>query len=175
MLRQIRKGDPTDILLMLVMFFFLAVSLTVVLYANQTVQNLISTTALNESTAYETIDASFSHINQFVAQRGFTLMFGILIIGILVSSFLVRVHPIFIFIYILTLGSSIFVGIYLANAYATIVANPQLAALASNFEMMTFFMRNVTKILLAVGALSMIVIFGKIAGGGQGARDGGDI
>jgi hypothetical protein len=165
MLNSRRKGDPTDIVLFLVIIFFLAISLAVSLFANNTIQNLISTTALNSSEAYSSINSSFSDINRFVAQRGFTLMFGILIIGIIVSSFMVRVHPVFIFIYIITLAVAIFVAIYLANAYAMIVANPQLAELAENFGMMTFFMRNITKILLATGALSMIIIFGKIGGG----------
>jgi hypothetical protein len=172
MLRSLtKKSDPTDILLFLVIVFFLAISLSVTLFANQKIQNLISSTALNESTAYSQINESFSSINQFVAQRAFTLFFGILIIGILVSSFLVRVHPVFIFIYIITLGVTIFVSIYLANAYALMVSNSQLAEISANFAMMTWIMQNVTRILLAVGALSMIIIFGKIGGGTSGQSD----
>jgi len=79
----------------------------------------------------------------------------------LVSSFLVRVHLIFIFIYIITLLCSILTSVYLANAYAMVVANGQLAALASNFATITWMMEHITKILLAVGAMSMIIIFGK--------------
>lgn len=162
-----KKGDASDMLLLLVMVFFLVISLVVALFANGKIQEIISTTALNESAAYSQINSSFNQINTFGVQRGFTLFFGILIIGILVSSFLVRVHPVFIFIYILTLGIAIFVSIYLANAYELVVSNASFAAIASNYKVMTFIMQHVAKILLAVGALSMIIIFGKVGGGTQ--------
>ena len=160
-----KKGDPTDIFLFLVIFFFIAISFVVVIFANTKVHEIISTTALNQSDAYASIDASFTNINDFVIQRGFTLFFAILIIGILVSSFLVRVHPIFIFIYIITLLCSILTSVYLANAFAMVVANGQLASISDKFGTITFMMKHVTKILLAVGAMSMIIIFGKIGGG----------
>jgi hypothetical protein len=166
-----KKGDPTDILLFLVIVFFLAISLSVVLFANTKIHEMISTTVLNSTEAYDSINTSFGNINDFVAQRGFTLFFGILIIGIIVSSFLIRVHPVFIFIYIITLGVTILTSVYLANAYAMIVANPQLLAIAEKYSMMTFVMRNIAKILLGVGAISIIIIFGKIGGGDVSGRD----
>jgi len=166
MLRKLqKKGDPTDIFLFLVIIFFIAISFVVVIFTNTKIHEMISTTALNESDAYASIDASFTNINDFVIQRGFTLFFAVLIIGILVSSFLVRVHPIFIFIYIITLLASILTSVYLANAYAMVVSNGQLALLADKFGTITWVMKHITKILLAVGAMSMIIIFGKIGGG----------
>jgi len=164
MLRK-RKGDPTDILLFLIIVFFIAISLVVTLYANSKIAEIIDTTVLNESEAYSSIHDSFKTINEYTAQRAFTLFFGILIIGIIVSSFLVRVHPVFIFIYIIVLGVTILTSVYLANSYAMMVANEQLATIAENYSMMTFIMQNIVKILLGVGALSMIIIFGKIGGG----------
>ena len=160
-----KKGDPTDIFLFLVIMFFIAISFVVAIFTNSKIHEIIATTALNESDAFASIDASFTNINSFVVQRGFTLFFAVLIIGILVSSFLVRVHPIFIFIYIITLIASILTSVYLANAYAMVVANGQFAALSSNFATITWMMQHITKILLAVGAMSMIIIFGKIGGG----------
>jgi hypothetical protein len=168
-----RKGDPTDFILVLVILFFLAVSIVVALYANGVISNLITTTALNQSSAYSSINESFTQINQFTVQRTFTIMFGLLVIGVLVSSFLVRVHPVFLFIYIIFSAISIFVSIYLANAYAKIVANPMFASFAENYVTITWIMSNVAQIMLAVGALSMIIIFGKI--GQSNVNTGGDL
>ncbi len=167
MLRQRKKADPTDIVLLLVIVFFIVISFVVVLYTNSKIHEIISTTALNESAAYPSIDAAFTTINEYTVQRGFVLFFGILIIGILVSSFMIKVHPIFMFIYIITLGVAIFVSVYLANAYELVVSNGQLSTIAANYGMMTWVMQNITIMLLAVGALSMIIIFGKIGGGGS--------
>ena len=162
-----KKADPTDITLLLVILFFIVISFVVAIYANSKIQEIISTTVLNESAAYPAINSAFVTINEYTVQRGFTLFFGILIIGILVSSFMIKVHPVFIFIYIITLGVAIFVSMYLANAYELVVSNGQLATIAANYGMMTWVMQHITTILLAVGALSMIIVFGKIGGGGS--------
>lgn len=166
-MRLKKRGDPTDIILLIVMLFFLAISFVVVLFANSKIQNIISTTVLNESAAYSSINASFDNINNYGVQRGFVIFFGFLVIGILVSSFLVRVHPVFIFIYIITLGMAIFVSVYLANTYELVVANGSLAVLATKYGTITWIMQHIAKILLGVGALSMVIIFGKIGGGGD--------
>jgi len=166
-----RKGDPTDMILLLVMVFFLVISFVIALYANGKVHEVISTTVLNQSDAYSSIDAAFTTVNEFTVQRGFLLFFGILIIGILVSSFMIRVHPVFMFIYIITLIVAIFVAMYLGNAYELVVSNGQLATIADNYAMMTWVMEHITLILLGVGALSMIIIFGKIGGGGSSTQD----
>ena len=65
------------------------------------------------------------------------------------------------------LAVTIFVSIFLANSYATLVENPLFVEIASNYEMMTWVMQHIVKILIGVGALSMIIIFGKIGGGGS--------
>ncbi len=84
---------------------------------------------------------------------------------------MVRVHPVFLFIYIITLIVAIFVAMYLGNAYELVVSNGQLATIADNYAMMTWVMEHITLILLGVGALSMIIIFGKVGGGGSSVQD----
>ena len=51
-----KKADPTDITLMLVILFFLAVSMVVALYANSKIKQVIDTTVLNQSAAYSSIN-----------------------------------------------------------------------------------------------------------------------
>lgn len=162
---QRRKGDPTDIILVMIILFFVCTSLVVALYANGKLQEIISTTVLNESAAYSSINENFTYINQYTVQRAFVMFFGILIIGMMVSAFLVRVHPVFMFIYIITLIVAIFTSIYLANTYEALVSNEQFAAISANYETMTWVMQHVAIILLIAGALSMIVLFGKLGGG----------
>jgi len=170
MLRN-KRGNPAEITLFLIVIFFLAIAMVVALYANTKIQSIISTTALNQSAAYGSINDSFNYVNSFVVQRGFVLFFTILCIGILVSSFLVRAHPVFLFIYIFTLGIAILVSMYLANTYESVVTNPEFAAIATNYTMITFVMQHIAKILLAVGALSFIILFGKSGGGGSNSGD----
>lgn len=175
-LRRIRnkKGDATDMVLLLIILFFLAVSFIVALFVNDKLKEIIDTTALNESAAYQDITDAFDKMNSTTVQRGFVLFFGLLVVGIMASSFLIRVHPIFIFIYILTLSAAIFVAVFLANTYQIIIETPQLAAIASQQGMINFIMQNIIKILVGVGAMSMIIIFSKIftrPAGGSGVGD----
>jgi uncharacterized membrane protein YphA (DoxX/SURF4 family) len=166
-----KRADPTDILLLLVLLFFLAVSFVVAGFMNSKIQDVISNTALNSSSAYESINDSFNNINTTGVQRGFVLFFALLVIGIMVSSFMIRVHPVFIFIYIITLVVAIFLAIYLANTYAMLQDNPLFAELSANNTLITWTMQHIIKILIGVGALSMIIIFGKVGGGGSTSSD----
>lgn len=164
-----KKGDATDITLFLIMIFFLAVSFIVVLFVNSKLQTVIGTTVLNQSDSATTIYSAFNTINTITVQRAFVVMFALFIIGIMVSAFMVRVHPAFIFIYIITLSFAIFIAVYLANTYQMIIETEQLATIASQQTMITYIMQHIIKILVGVGALSMIIVFSKIFTGGGGA------
>jgi len=175
MLRKNKKGDVTDIMLLMLIVTFLAISFIVVLYVNDILKDTISTTALNDSSSASTIVDSFNTVNTVTVQRAFAFAVGILMIGVLVSSFLVRMHPAFLFLYIIILGFTIFVSVYTGNLYATIAEVDEFSSIASQNEMITFFMENIVKIVLALGALSMIIVFGKIFGSPGGLRGDTDI
>ena len=167
-----RKGDATDIIFFGIIIFFLAVSFVVVIFVNNILTGVISDTALNESAAAPRILDGFNHVNQTVTQRGFVIMFAILIIGQLVSAFLIRVHPVFIFVYLFTLVMSIIDAVYLSNLYQAIIENAQFAAIATNYPMITYIMQHAIAILIAVGSLGMIITFSKLA---QPQSTGGDL
>ena len=118
-----KKADVTDIILFLVIIFIIAIGMIVALYMNTKIKKIIDTTALNQSSAFSSISSRFERINTITVQRGFVLFFGILVIGMLVSAFLIKVHPIFIFLYIITLSASIFTAVYLANVCGKLIKN----------------------------------------------------
>lgn len=167
-----KKGDVTDIVVILVIMVFLAISFIVVLLVNDKLRDVVSETALGETSAAPAILEGFDNISSTTVQNGFAIFMGILIIGVLVSSFLVRIHPAFIFLYIIVLGFTIFVSVFLGNMYAEFVDIDVIAEIAEDQTIITFFMSNIVKIALAVGALSMIIVFSKIfsspGGGGEG-------
>ena len=170
-----KKGDPTDITLLLIMLFFLAVSFVVVIFVNTKIQDVITETPLNDTSTSSSIVSAFENVNTYTVQRGFVLFFSLLVIAILASSFLIRVHPIFIFIYIFTLAFAIFIAVFLANTYEAVATNAAFASLTSSTTMITWIMQHIIEIMVAVGALSMIIIFGKVIGGGGGATYQSDI
>ncbi len=159
-----KKADATDTILILVIVFFLAISFVVVLFVNDKFIEIISTTALNESAAAPAILDGLTRMSTVTIQRGFVLFFTFLVIGIIASSFLVRVHPVFIFIYIITLSVAIFTAVFLSNAYQLVVDNPAFSTVATNATMITYIMQNLVRIILGVGAFSMVVVFAKVVG-----------
>lgn len=158
-----KRGDLTDIILFVVIAFFLAVSFIVVIYANNIIKDeVIAGTELGNTSAASSILDSFATINQQTVQRGYAMMMGLLLISVVASAFMVRLHPAFSFIYIIVLGFTIFVSIFISNAYYEISQDSELGSVVSDNPMITFFLENLVLIVLVTGALSLIVAFSKI-------------
>lgn len=162
-----KKGDVSDVITIIVIVFFLAVSLVVAAFANDKIKHVVQDTALNQSNSAKTIIASLDYITTTGVQRGFTLIFAFLIIGMMLSSFLVRVHPVWIFLYILFLGFAIVITVPLANAYQAIIESGALAEVAAQQTMITFVMQHSIKILIGAAVLSWIILFAKPLEGGR--------
>lgn len=162
-----KKGDVSDGITFIVIVFFLAIGLLIAGFANTKIYNAIHDTALNQSDAAATITTSLDYINTTGIQRGFVFIFAFLIIGMMLSSFLVRVHPAWIFLYILFLAFAVIITIPLANTYQAIIEAPALADYAAKQTMMTFIMQHSVTILIASVILSWIILFAKPLEGGN--------
>ena len=174
-LRKINKrGDVTDPMVILLILAFLSISFIVVILANSKISEVISTTALNSTTAAPNIISSLNDVNSNTVQRGFVIFMAILVIGIIGSAFLIRVHPVFLFIYIIVLGFTIFVALYIGNVYDDFIQNDTINAIAADQTMINWIMQHIVTIILAVGALSMIIVFAKVFGT-QGGLSPADI
>lgn len=159
-----KKGDASDIITFLVIVFFLAVSFLVVAFANNEISDVIKTTKLNSTNVSTSASDQIDTITTKTIQRSFVFIVAMLIIGMLISSFMVSVHPIFIFIYIFVLAVSIFSAVPLANTYEMLLNNALLSSIASQQTMMNWIMEKLVWVMLGVGALTMIVLFGKLRG-----------
>lgn len=170
-----KRGDVTDIVVFMIVVATLAISFIVVIYANNEIRSVISDTALNESPSADSILSSFENLNNNTTQNGFIFMFAIFIVAIMLSAFLVRFHPAFIFLYILILGITIFVSLYLSAVYDIFEESPIFSSITSQQSKISFVMNNFEFIILAVGILSMIVAFAKLPGQTFGIEGGSDI
>jgi hypothetical protein len=165
-----RKG-VTDLPLFVIILFILVIGLLVAVFTLTPIRNVITETGLNDTQAAPSILTALDNVTLYSVQRAFIVIFAFLIIGVLGSSFLVRIHPVFIFMYIIFLLVSLFTAIPLSNTYARMIENESLGAVAATQPLMTFVMQNLFLITLAVGALGMIVIFAKPFPVGAGAGE----
>ena len=88
-------------------------------------------------------------------------------ISTMITSFLTRTHPVFLFMYIFFLGITLFVGGFLGNAFEQFASSPVLVDTLGSQGLISVVMQNIVMITLVTGALSMIIVFAKFAGGSQ--------
>lgn len=171
MLRKIRrnkKGDVSEYFVLLFMVFFLAVSFVVVAFVNDEFHSIVTDTELSNSPAADDVADGIDNMTTTSIQRGFVMVVFILALGLFVSSFLVRIHQVFLFLYILMLGISIFVSFILANIYQQFINVDAIANSAAGSQVMiNWIMQYSGWIMLALGAISIIIVFAKISDGGR--------
>ncbi len=171
-LKKDKKGDVTDMVILLITIFVMAVGFFVLAFVIPSITNGLEATALNDSIEGSDAINQLESFGTVGIQRGFFFLFIGLIISTLITSFLVRVHPIFLFLYIIFLIIAVFLGTYLGNAYEQLSQNPAFASILASQTLINVVMNNIITILIGVGALSMIIVFAKFSsfskgGGGQ--------
>lgn len=158
-----KRGEVSDMLIWLITIFILAVGLFIIIYVVPSISGGLRTAGLNDSTAGANAIDSMEDMASGVFNYGFLILFVGLVISLMISSFLIRTHPIFMFLYILFLGITLFVGLYLGNAYDTLKNNAIFSSVVENASFINLVMGHIVEITLAVGALSMIIIFAKFS------------
>ncbi len=173
MLRKISKdkrGDVTDMLIFVILIFAFAIILFVLTFVVSEISDGLRTGGLNNTDEGSNAIDQLDSFGVKGIQRGFFLLFIGFIISTLLTSFLVRTHPIFMFLYIFVLGITIFIGTFLGNAYNDLVNNPIFAEQLASQTLFHLVMDNIITILVAVGALSMIIVFSKFSSFGRSVQ-----
>lgn len=167
---QTKKGDLPDMLIFLITVFILAIGLFILAFVTPLIFNGLGTAGLNESSEGAIAINQMSNIGTNTIQKGFLLLFGGLIMSTMITSFLARTHPIFLFMYVIFLGITIFLATYLGNAYELLTNNPVFAETLASQSLINVVMENIVQISLGVGALSIVILFSKFTSG-RGSQD----
>lgn len=167
-----KKGDATDPMIILVILAFLAISFIVGIFVNTKIQTIIQTTALNDTDAAPAITSALDIVNAKTIQRGYAMIFAVLVMFTLFSAFLVRQHPAFIFINIILLVVTMFTAVFVGNIYGALQDNPTLGPVIADQGIITAIMTNIVKIIMVIGGLNMIILFSKLFGAPQGGDFG---
>jgi len=161
-----KKGSIEDIFFFIITMLGLALFLIILAYVIPKVTDEMAKTDMNESSAVRTM---FSASNENVARfdNVYLIIFAGLIISILIVSFMINSHPIFIPIYIFLLGFAIIIGVVANHVYDEFAANANLSSIAASQVYMMTIMDNFILILVGLGVISMIIIFAKPFQGGR--------
>lgn len=167
-----KKGDLPDMLIFLITMFIFAIGLLIMAFIIPAISDGLNTAGLNTTSEARLAIDEIAELGNEGMQKGFLFLFTGFIMALMISSFLVRTHPIFMFMYILFLGITVFLGTYMGNAFEQITTSPALVATTVDQGLITIVMQNIVVITLVVGALSMIIIFAKFSGIRSGAGGG---
>lgn len=162
-----KRGDVSDGIMFVILVFYLAVSFLIVGFTNSKLKQIIQTTVLNSTSTSERVINQFSLIENPGMNKAFVLLFAFLIIQMMVTAYLVRVHPIWMFIYLVTTGIAIFLAAMTANAYSAMIQNVQLAVISAQQPQILWVMKHIVKIVIGAVGLSLIILFAKPQYGGN--------
>ncbi len=160
-----KKGDVTDMFVFLLVVFIFAIGLFIFAFIVPQITGGLNDAGLNSTSEGAGAIDSLSSFGTITIQRGFFLLFAGFIISTMVTSFFARTHPLFLFLYILVLGITTFLGVYLGNTYQTFSNTPLFADTLATQGLINIVMNNIITITIAVGVLSMIIVFSKFSTG----------
>lgn len=156
-----RKGDVNDGIVFIVTLFFLAVAFIAAAFINSKFSDIVSDTALNQSSAAPGIVQAIDNLSEHGIQRAFVFLFAFLIIAMMMTSFMVRVHPAWFFLYIIFLGIAVLLSAILSNVYNAMIYDNALSEVAAQQTQINWIMQHSVKIVIGAVALSLIILFAK--------------
>lgn len=164
-----KRGEVQDILIFIITIFVLAIGLISLMYVIPALSNGLRVGGLNNSAEGSAAIDSLEIITMENIDNGFLMLFIGLGIGLIISSFLVRTHPIFLLFYIFILAITLLLGFYLGNTYSDFAANPTFADIQDESTFINLLMNNIVEITLGLGIMSIIIVFAKFSsfGGSQ--------
>lgn len=162
-----KRADITDTIIFVIVLSILAVGFFVFAYVVPTIATGLLDANLNSTSEGHSAIASLSTFGTSTIQRGFFLLFVGLIMGVLISAFFIRTHPIFIFLYVIFTGIAVLVSIYMGNMYNDLTTQPLFAERLADQTFINLVMSNIAMFTLGVGVLSIVIIFSKFSFGGS--------
>jgi len=165
-LKEDKKGSIFGVFLMLVALFGLALFIIILTYVIPEVTEGLRESALNDSAASRVALGAADTVTERLDPI-FLFIFVGLLMGMLITSFMIESHPIFIPIFIFLLAFAIIIGGIMGNVYEEFTENELLNATAQEQTYVNAIMGNYVMVLLGVGILCMIIIFARARYGGQ--------
>lgn len=156
-----KRGTMEDVIFIAIIAAVFAIFILVMAYITPQISDKLRGTEINNSAAART---ALDYSDTFAARLNsvFLIVFVGLIMGMLVSAFLIEAHPIFIPIFIFFLGFAVVAGVVMSNVYESFSDSTEFAATAAQNTYVTAILDNYVLIIIVVGVLSMILTFGKL-------------
>lgn len=154
-----KHGDITDIMVLVIILFILAIGFFIISYTIPYITNGLRSANLNNTSEGANGINQLENFGTHGIQNGFFWLFIGLCIATLISAFYVNTHPIWLFMYIIFLIISVIISAYLANSYQSMIGLDVFSGWSQYY--MTVVMQNIVPIIIGVASLSFVIIFTK--------------
>lgn len=149
-----------DIIVAIVALFAVAIVIIVAVFVGNTIFPEIKA-KMNNADVNTTIDHASNAIQQFPTAT-YLMLFIALALGLIVSSFLLDNHPIFLVAYLVLIPVIMVVSVALSNAYQEFTAaGTTLGATAATYPMMEHLMGYLPWYAAGLIIITGIIVFGK--------------
>ena len=158
-----KKGDVTDILIFVSFIFFFGLMIFVSAKVFPTIVTSLNQSSLNINQTQTSIN-TLHNVTTEGFNQGFIILFAGLIIVQIGTAFLIRQHPFFIILYLVTLVAGAFLGMVMSNAFTEISTNPAFVDTLAEQPVISWVMDNLLAVVIGVDILTLIIIFAKPGG-----------
>lgn len=166
-----KRGEITDMLTVGFWIFVLAVGVLAIMFGLSQLVDPLRDSILGEDNLTRAAINSFDSYISLSPAAAYLIVFFGLILGVMVSSFFVREHPIFIPIYILFAICTVIVMVALGNVWGNLTEYEgfqEILELNQATQVMNLIISNIVLITVVVFILSLMIVFAKPGSGTGG-------
>ncbi len=156
-----RKGGLLDLIVLMVIAFVAVLFFAGWIFTNNQVTDTLLAVDSPVANITEATEKTFVKVNESLGSLKWlaaAIIFGS-IIGIMVSNFLVKAHPVFLVPYMLFVILSVVFSAYVSNAYETLLSSGTLATVLQEFSFANFFFMNLPVWITIIGIVGGIMLF----------------
>lgn len=171
-----KRGDVTDIMTVGFWLLVIGIGITFIMFMMFQLIPALQDTVIGEDPNAAAALVSINTYSSLAMPGAFLVVFLGLLLGILISSFFIRTHTIFIPVYILFSLISIIVAVALGNVWGNLKDVEQFQNVLDTNTVTTIMdtiMSNLVLVTLIIFILSLIIVFAK-PGGAQAEQLGGN-
>lgn len=178
-----KKGAVTDIFVFMIIAFILALLCVMFLYISQ----ITNEAFMNNTEAFQSMYGDSNEVNAtviitetfgqvptaFEALKWITTMLIVgMMISLFISAFLIRTHPVMLFVHIIIVIIAIVCSVAMSNAYMEIYASPTLAQYFTGFWGQNFIFENLPVWVTLIGFTQIIILLANMVREGGGSPGG---
>lgn len=164
-----RKGSLPDVLYFPIKMLVGAVLLVIVGYMMLQFGNKLEGTPLQQTEVGNKSITFFQTVGENNIPTYFTVLFSFDIIGILGTSYLITLGPVFFILYVIFVGFAVALSVFSMVFYDKFSEVAHISSYVSSQTLINYIIQYAPIISLIVGALSAIIIMAKLPG--QNSQD----